>query len=135
MKNEKFFCKGCKVLFDTPKFYEEEHGLDTPPYERMAVCPACSSDNFLKFDTVIEKTEVSEKLLPAIAALNRLTNDLSNIFGNKIVNADLSEGLGLITELISEMFCFIDSDIERKILKMDSEKDAQRVLLYLKGEL
>lgn len=36
-----FVCTECYHLFDTPKHIQERHGLDTPPYEEMDVCPEC----------------------------------------------------------------------------------------------
>ena len=135
MKNEKFFCKGCGRLFDTPIIYEEEHGLDSPPYERVAVCPLCRSDNFLKFETVIEKTEVAEKLLPAVIYFNRYISTLKDVFGTHIKNDDLDNGVETVVELISETFDFIDIDVQRQIFEMNSENDVNKILMYLKGGL
>lgn len=135
MNSKKFFCKGCHKLFDTPKIYEEKHGLDTPPYERVAVCPSCNSDDFLKFDTLIEKTEIAEKLLLAVMHFNRYGELIKDVFGNGADNADFCMGVELIAELISEMFDFIDSDAQKKILRMSSGNEAKRILMYLKGEL
>lgn len=135
MKNEKFFCKGCSRLFDTPKIYDENHGLDAPPYERVAVCPVCRSDDFLKFDTVIEKTEVAEKLLPAIMHLNRYFNTLNDVFGADIKNDNLADGVETVVELIYEMFDFMDVNMQRKIFEMESENDVNKILTYLKGGL
>lgn len=134
MNNEKFFCRGCGKTFDIPKFYDERHGLDAPPYERVAVCPGCNGDDFLKHNAVVEKEEVAEKLLPAIMRLNRYAISLKDVFGPGIKNIDFSDGVEMMVELISEMFCFIDVDVQRKIFEMNSEKDAQKILMYLKGE-
>lgn len=135
MKNEKFFCKGCSRLFDAPKNYDEKHGLDEPPYERVAVCPVCRSDDFLKFDTVIEKIEVAEKLLPAVMHLNRYINVLKDIFGADIKNTDLADGAETVVELLNEAFDFMDVDMQRKIFEMKSENDVNKILMYLKGGL
>ncbi len=46
-----FICKNCDERFDEPKRIYESHGLDSPPYERLEVCPRC-------FDTsIIEAVE------------------------------------------------------------------------------
>lgn len=37
----RFQCHECDRRFEEPDFVIERHGLDTPPYERMAVCPYC----------------------------------------------------------------------------------------------
>lgn len=135
MRNKKFFCSGCERIFDTPEYYDECHGLDSPPYERVAICPECRSDDFISFDTVTYKDEVVEKVLPAIAALNRLSGNLSDIFGNSMDNNDLNEGLGLLTELVCEMFYFMDVDIEKRLMNMSTDNDVDKLLMCLKGEL
>lgn len=40
---------GCEFAEDEFDFVIETHGLDTPPYERIAVCPSCGSDNYEEF--------------------------------------------------------------------------------------
>ena len=135
MRSERFFCKRCRRYFDTPKFYDEKHGLDNPPYERLAVCPKCNGDDFLKFSCVVEKIEVAEKLLPAIMHFNRYINALKDIFGTEFKNIDLSDGVEMTAELICEMFDFLDVDVQRKILKVDNDKELNRILICLKGEI
>lgn len=34
-------CLECFTIFDEPSIQIETHGLDTPPYEKHAVCPYC----------------------------------------------------------------------------------------------
>lgn len=133
MKNKRFFCRECRRLFDDLMFYGEKHGLECPPYERIVVCSKCGSTEIEAFNTLIEKSEVLEKVLPAIAAFNRLDGELKDVFGKGSSNSNLVEGLGLINELVSEMFSFIDVGIERKILKMLTEKDVDNIWIYLKG--
>lgn len=135
MRNKKFFCSGCERIFDTAEYYDESHGLDSPPYETVAICPECRSDDFIAFETMIYKDEVVEKVLPAIAALNRLSGNLSDIFGNSMDNNDLNEGLGLLTELVCEMFYFMDVDIEKRLMNMSTDNDVDKLLMCLKGEL
>lgn len=135
MIKDKYVCKDCKRVFCEPQFYKERHGLDSEPYERVAVCPYCNSGNFYKFNAEVEKLEVAEKILPAITHLNKYINSLKNLFGACAQNSDLSDGLGLIAELISEMFDYIPINIERKIFEMDTEKECEKILFYLKGEL
>ena len=36
-----FVCLECGSIFEEPAYWEEEHGLDTPPYESMSGCPSC----------------------------------------------------------------------------------------------
>ena len=36
-----FICFDCGNVFDTPKHWQETHGLDTPPYEHRSGCPSC----------------------------------------------------------------------------------------------
>lgn len=120
-------------MFDELYFNNEKHGLACPPYERIAVCSKCGGTEFERFNTFVEKSDVLEKVLPALAALNRLDGELKDVFGSGSSNENLAEGLGLINELVSEMFTFIDVSTQRKILKMVSEKDVDSIWIYLKG--
>lgn len=133
MMRKTYRCNVCNKKFENPKFYEEKHGLDSPPYERVAVCPHCKSGDFRLFDTFVEKIDVVEKVLRAIAALNRYRDSLKDIFGPDCDNPDFCEGFGEITELISELFDFIPIEIEKRILNAHSEKEIERILSYLKG--
>jgi hypothetical protein len=36
-------CFECERHFEEPDFIVEKHELDTPPYEKLAVCPYCKS--------------------------------------------------------------------------------------------
>lgn len=42
-----FVCLNCKSEFNDQKCISERHGLDTPPYETLAVCPYCGSEDFV----------------------------------------------------------------------------------------
>lgn len=37
-------CLECGSVFEQPKIVLERHGLDTPPYEEMHVCPRCEGN-------------------------------------------------------------------------------------------
>ena len=37
----RYECHRCEKRFEEPDFVTEKHGLDTPPYEKVAVCPYC----------------------------------------------------------------------------------------------
>ncbi len=39
-------CTDCGQKFDRPVYVSEKHGLDNPPFERTALCPACKGSNF-----------------------------------------------------------------------------------------
>lgn len=41
-----YICHSCNSMFDTPLSYHETHGLDTPPYEKIRVCPICGSSEY-----------------------------------------------------------------------------------------
>lgn len=36
-----FVCLECGHVFPEPAYWEEKHGLDTPPYEHWSGCPKC----------------------------------------------------------------------------------------------
>lgn len=136
MRKCKYICTDCKKIFDVSHFCFERHGLDSEPYERVAVCPVCRGSNFLNFETHIEKIEIAEKLLPAIASLNRYINAVKDIFGFDVKNRDLSDGVNIIVELIGELFDFIHiGSFEKKLFAMTSDKECEAILSYLKGDL
>jgi hypothetical protein len=37
----RYQCHECDRRFEEPDIITEKHGLDTPPYEKIAVCPYC----------------------------------------------------------------------------------------------
>lgn len=39
-------CQDCKAEFEYVEVVFERHGLDTPPYERIRLCPYCHSDHY-----------------------------------------------------------------------------------------
>ena len=53
MKNERFFCRKCRKLFDDLCIYGEKHGLECPPYERIVVCSKCGSTEIETFNTLL----------------------------------------------------------------------------------
>lgn len=36
-----YICLGCHLLFNAPRQYTEQHGLESPPYEVYYGCPKC----------------------------------------------------------------------------------------------
>ena len=134
MKSDKFFCKNCRRYFDKPVFYEETHGLDSPPYERIPICPMCSGDNFCEFEIFIEKYDVAEKLLPIVVLLNGFSNSLKDIFGIDIQIENLSSSVEILCELISEMYDFLDVADQKKILTLENDSQLFGILKYLEGE-
>jgi DNA-directed RNA polymerase subunit RPC12/RpoP len=36
-----FVCLECGAIFEEPVYWEEKHGLDTPPYEQLSGCKVC----------------------------------------------------------------------------------------------
>ena len=45
-----YICNSCKGEFEVAKTVIETHGLDTPPYEKIAVCPYCGTTDFEEID-------------------------------------------------------------------------------------
>ena len=43
-----FICNDCGCEFEKPDFLTEKHGLDSPPYEKICVCPKCQNTNYKK---------------------------------------------------------------------------------------
>lgn len=126
-------CNQCEKIFNTADFYFEKHNLDSPPYERIAVCPYCGNDDFEKYDINIEKIDVAEKILPAIAALNRYWSGIKDVFGNDCINDEFSEVFYELCEFVSELFPFLSVEKEKQIINMHSENDIEKILVYLRG--
>ncbi len=41
-----FICNACGTEFSEAKILIETHGLTSPPFEKISVCPFCASSNF-----------------------------------------------------------------------------------------
>lgn len=135
MKNERFFCKDCFRYFYQPNIYEEKHGLDSPPYERVAICSKCGGSNFVKVNTLIEKCDVAEKILPVIMMLNKFLISVKDVFGFDLKNDNINSSIEVLSETISEMFDFLDTDMQNKVLFVCDESHINMILKYIKGEL
>ncbi len=135
MKSNKFFCSKCGKYFDELKIYEERHGFEHPPYERVSVCPLCNGDDYYTFNSYVEKIDIAEKILPIIMRLNRFHNILKKIFGKNISNNDLSDCMEMLVEVIVEMFDFLEVNMQKRILNMDENNEVEKILRYLKGGL
>ena len=46
-----YYCNNCGGEFYSPKVLKEMHGLSSPPYEKLLVCPICKSDSFYEINT------------------------------------------------------------------------------------
>ena len=53
-------CNWCECEFEEPSISVETHGLDTPPYEEISVCPNCGDTDFDEFDEDEEEDEEDE---------------------------------------------------------------------------
>jgi len=53
-------CNDCGYEFEYPKIIEESHGLDTPPYERFAVCPCCLDTDYDEIIDIEEEDEMEK---------------------------------------------------------------------------
>lgn len=135
MINKRYRCNDCNKFFDDAFYYNETHGLDNPPYERVSVCPHCKSGNFLAFDFNIEKLEVAQKLLSCISSINRYVIKLGDMYGPHCKNEDLQYTADCLCEFINEMFSFASSSIEKKILGCSTYSDEEMILSYLKGDV
>ena len=84
---------------------------------------------------MIEKNEVVEKILPAVMHLNKHICELKDIFGSGMKNENLFFGVEMIEEMIFEMFDFLDASLQKKILKMETEKELEEILKHLRCEV
>lgn len=128
-----FRCHDCNETFGEPKFYEESHGLDAPPYERVAICPHCESTEFDEWQPNIEKIEAARTLVNMLAALNRLKNSIEDVFGKCIENEDLEFATQLGVEFIEEMYDgFITSKTVDDLYDITTSYDVERIMLQIK---
>lgn len=128
-----FRCHDCNKTFSEPNFYEESHGLDAPPYERVAICPHCESTEFDEWEPNVEKSEVASTLVYAIAALNHLNNNIDDVF-NSFKNDDLEKAQSLLLEFVEELYDdFIPSSISKDLLNATTQNDIDRIMLRLEG--
>ncbi len=135
MLADSFRCNDCNAFFKNADFYDEKHGLNNPPFEKIPICPRCKSSNFTSFNLKMDKFDICEKLLPAIARINAGISQIKDVFGQKSNNENIEDGVAMLIQLLSEMFDFLSVDIERKIFACITEKDVERLFYYLKGEL
>ena len=135
MRSDSYFCSGCERFFERTETRYETHGLDTPPYERYGVCPYCGSTNFCEFNSLTEKIDVAEELLWVIMWLNTLGDNVCRIFGENSNNRELSNSVATLSDKIFEMFDFTKVSMQKRILRLNDEKELNRILLYLKGGL
>ena len=128
-----FKCTDCKHEFDTADVYEEHHGLDTPPYERIAVCPKCQSTEFVEWEPCIEKIEAARTLIYALTSLNRLQDNINDVFTG-FANEELENAQGLLFDFIIELYDdFISNTVSKKIIKASTKNDAELIMLELEG--
>lgn len=121
-------CMICNRNFNNPQSYREDHG------ETVAICPHCRSSEFQKWNAKIEKDEVAQTVLNVIAALNRLQNNIADVFGNNFKNEDLEFAQELCAEFIEEMYDeFISLSTSNVMRKVTSTTEVNRVLMRLEG--
>ncbi len=136
MKISKVYrCINCDTYFKNAKIYEERHGFDAPPYERVAYCPKCKQANFVEFNLKADKLEFADRLLAAIMFFNAFKSELTDLLGVGCNNENFNNGLDILCEIITEMFEFTSLSMQQKILTMTTRNDFERILIYLKGGL
>lgn len=42
-----YVCLDCQKTFETPKYWMDRHGLDSPPYETWRGCPYCGGWSYI----------------------------------------------------------------------------------------
>jgi hypothetical protein len=129
-----FKCLSCGETFIDPEIYEETHGLDCGPYERVAVCPNCASTNFSEWEPNVEKIEVAQVLVNVAAALNRLQNSIADVFGASFKNEDLEHARDISIEFVEEIYDeFMPLAVSNAMRIATSTNDVNKILLNLEG--
>lgn len=121
-------CKDCGKDFRTPKFFKDEKG------EYNAVCPNCSSYNYMAFEPDIEKSEVLRTLLCVIRHVNCYCDNLKEMYGVLTQNDDINEIYGILEELIEETYDeFATPQIANAVRHIRTVNDVNKVILKLEG--
>ena len=110
---------------------EETHGLDCPPYERIAVCPHCRSTDFVEYNPSIERLDVAAALLPALACLNRYWDSIVDMYGPGAENDDFKSGTSIINDFLSEAFEYMPDTFIDAAVNVRGDEDVQRLISYL----
>ena len=58
-----YVCDWCKGEFEEAETVIETHSLDTPPYERISVCPYCGATDFKEINEYDLEEETDEQEL------------------------------------------------------------------------
>lgn len=116
-----FKCNSCNETFDVADFYTERHGLDTPPFEQIPICPHCGSEFFHEQKPPIKdsmpRTKVIELVLEAARQLNLFDEGMCGLLKNSAVldESPIGDARSKLYDLICEAAdgddaCFQDMD-------------------------
>jgi hypothetical protein len=129
-----FKCTECNAEFYAPDEYEETHGLDCGPYERVGICPKCKSTDYKEWDNHVEKIDVASVLISTLVNLNRLSNQIADVFGPSFKNEELEFAREMCAEYIEEMYDeFMPCRLSNKMRQAVTTSDAQRIIEWLEG--
>ena len=129
-----FKCTECNAEFYAPEYYEETHGLDCGPYERVGICPECKSTDFKEWDNHVEKIDVARVLINTLANLNRLSNQIADVFGSSFKNEELEFAQEMCAEYIEEMYDeFIPFRISKIMRETTNTSEVDRIIEILEG--
>jgi DNA-directed RNA polymerase subunit RPC12/RpoP len=130
-------CLECGHEFEEPRKITETHGLDTPPYEILYVCPECQSHGFkCKLDNSYSRTEIIDKLVDIMQALNEFDHSLCaalNLCATDGTLLDDARGkiFELLTVLAGDDEFELPSDTDDKVFSMQKPAEVHEVYKIL----
>ena len=131
--------KKCGHIFEYAHTVKEIHNMNIPPFERIAVCPNCGSDDFSEIRNVdkrIDKIDVAQTVIPALAWLHNFRDRLLESTGIPIdSDNDLNDNIWKLQDMLIDM---VDPDTDKFIYSMRSAKtdeDAEKCIALFGEEL
>ncbi len=129
-----FRCLECGEKFREPIELIETHGLDTPPFEKIYVCPKCKGHGYkpLVRDS-ISRREVLDKLVDIMRLLNTFELAVCEVFGETCFDGNSfdtarSDMYELIVSVAGDSEFDLPRDIDSKIFDMRSSQEAAALI-------
>ena len=94
-------CKECGQVFGECEVITERHNLDTPPFEKMSVCPHCKKNNYISLiRNEFSRTEAIEQCAEALMYMNIFAKKVNGILSEKCL-VDFDSAYTAIYELLN----------------------------------
>lgn len=92
-------CLDCGFEFETAAVCEERHGLDSPPYEKIYLCPYCDGRRFSEIE--VRYCRCCGSRLPE--GKRNYCNDSCRLTGERLWARELARRKGALTDPIAKI--------------------------------